>query len=143
MFMELTEGNIEAGDRVELSSQSVRSALPWRPETTATSRTAESQPPTPVTGRILGRVVGLDLASSGNEAASAVGRRLDQATLGGLPVPTSTLLAPAQAQHFHLLAARQTLEENLPPADKTHCVSIGKSFSALLDESDFFDLPNP
>lgn len=55
-----------------------------------------------VTGRILRRVVGLDLASSGNEDASVVGRRLDQATLGGLPVPASTLLAPAQAQHFHL-----------------------------------------
>ena len=29
MFMELTEGNIEAGVRVEPSNQSVRSALPW------------------------------------------------------------------------------------------------------------------
>ena len=49
MFMGLTESNIEAGDRVELSSQSLRSALPWRPKTTATSRTAGSQPqpPTP------------------------------------------------------------------------------------------------
>jgi len=49
MFMELTEGNIEARDRVELSSQSVRPALPWRPKTTGISRTAGSQPqpPTP------------------------------------------------------------------------------------------------
>jgi len=52
MFMELTEGNIEAGDRIEPSSQPVRFALPWRPKTTATSRTAGSQPQPPTPGLV-------------------------------------------------------------------------------------------
>ena len=51
MFMGLTEGNIEASERVELSSQSRLAGeirAPKVTRTTPTSRTLESQPPTPL-----------------------------------------------------------------------------------------------
>jgi hypothetical protein len=50
-FVRLTKGNIEASERVELSSQSRLAGeirAPKVTKTTPTSRTLESQPPTPL-----------------------------------------------------------------------------------------------
>ena len=98
MFMELTEGNI-AGRTLEPVGE-IRAPVATQDDGHFTDSWKPTAAAHAVTGRILRRVVGL--ASSRNEAASVVGRRLDQATLGGLPVPASALRAPAHAQHFHL-----------------------------------------